>query len=273
MMYSAYKLNNQGDNIQPWRTPFPIWNQSAIPCPVLTVASWPAYRFLKRWVRWFGIPITLSIFHSLLWSTQGFGIANKAEIDVFLELSCFFDDPADVGNLTSGCSAFSKTSLNFYAEYIMWNARMDEAQAGIKILGEISITSDMKMTLPLWQKAKNNLRDSWWNWKRRVKTLAKNPTFRKLISCHWVPSLHGKRWGNNGNSETLYFWGVFKITADGDCSHEIERCLLLGRKAITNLDSILKSRDITLPTKVCLIKVMVFPGVIYRYEILTLSTE
>ena len=55
----------------------------------------------------------------------------------------------------------------------------------------------------------------------------------------------------------------FKITADGDCSHEIERCLLLGRKAMTNLDSILKSRDITLPTKVCLVKAMVFPGIMY----------
>ena len=62
MMYSAYKLNKQGDNIQPWRTPFPIWNQSVIPYPVLTVASWPAYRFLRRQVRWSGIPISLRIF-------------------------------------------------------------------------------------------------------------------------------------------------------------------------------------------------------------------
>ena len=64
MMYSAYKLNKQGDNIQPWRTPFPIWNQSVGPCLVLTVASWPAYRFLKRQVRWPGIPISFRIFHS-----------------------------------------------------------------------------------------------------------------------------------------------------------------------------------------------------------------
>ena len=56
MMYSAYKLNKQGDNIQPWRTPFPICNQSVVPCLVLTVASWPAYRFLRRQVRWSGIP-------------------------------------------------------------------------------------------------------------------------------------------------------------------------------------------------------------------------
>ena len=56
MMYSALKLNKQGDNIQPWHTPFPIWNQSVVPCLVLTVAPWPAYRFLKRQVKWSGIP-------------------------------------------------------------------------------------------------------------------------------------------------------------------------------------------------------------------------
>ena len=60
-MYSAYKLIKQGDNIQPWCTPFPIWNQSIIPCLVLTVASWPTYRFLRRQVRWSGIPISLRI--------------------------------------------------------------------------------------------------------------------------------------------------------------------------------------------------------------------
>ena len=70
MMYSTYKLNKQGDHIQPWHTPFPIWNQSVVPYPVLTVASWPAYRFLRRQVRWSGIPISWRIFHSLLWSTQ-----------------------------------------------------------------------------------------------------------------------------------------------------------------------------------------------------------
>ena len=70
MMYSAYKLKKQDDNIQPWCTPFLIWNQSVGPCPGLTVASWPAYRFLKRQVRWSDIPISFRIFHSLLWSTQ-----------------------------------------------------------------------------------------------------------------------------------------------------------------------------------------------------------
>ena len=73
------------------------------------------------------------------------------------------------------------------------------------------------------------------------------------------------RWGNNGNSDRLYFLGL-QITADGDCSHEIKRCLLLGRKALTNLDSILKSRDTTLPTKVRIVKAMIFPVVMYGYE-------
>ena len=73
------------------------------------------------------------------------------------------------------------------------------------------------------------------------------------------------RWRNNGNSERLYFGGS-KITADGNCSHEIKRRLLLGRKVMTNLDSLLKSRDITLPTKVRLVKAMVIPVVMYGGE-------
>ena len=72
-------------------------------------------------------------------------------------------------------------------------------------------------------------------------------------------------WGNNGNSDRFYFLGS-KVKADGDCSHEIKRSLLLGRKAMTNLDSILKSRDITLPTKVRLVKAMVFPVAMYGCE-------
>ena len=114
-MYSAYKLNKQGDNIQPWRTPFPIWNQSVVPCPVLTIASWPAYRFLKRQVRSSGIPISFRIFQFIVIHTvKGFGIVNKAQIDVFLELSCFFFDPVHVSNLISVSSAFSKSNLNVW---------------------------------------------------------------------------------------------------------------------------------------------------------------
>ena len=74
----------------------------------------------------------------------------------------------------------------------------------------------------------------------------------------------GNRWGNSGNRDFI-FWGS-KITADGDCSHEIKRCLLLGRKVMSNLDSILKSRDITLTTKIHLVKAIVFPVVMYGCE-------
>ena len=70
MMYLAYMLNKQGDNTQPWCTPFPIWNQSIVPCPVLTVASWTPYWFIRRQVGWPDIPISWRTFHSLLWSTQ-----------------------------------------------------------------------------------------------------------------------------------------------------------------------------------------------------------
>ena len=79
-----------------------------------------------------------------------------------------------------------------------------------------------------------------------------------ILSHHFM----GNRWGNSGNSIRLYFLGS-KITVDGDWSHEIKRCLLLGRKVMANLDSILKSRDITLPTKVRLVKAVVFPVVMY----------
>ena len=85
---------------------------------------------------------------------------------------------------------------------------------------------------------------------------------------HGIRSHHcmGNRWGNSGNSVRLFIFGGSKITADGDCSHEIKRLLLLGRKVMTNLDSIFKSRDITLPTKVYLVKAMVFPVVMYGCE-------
>ena len=72
-------------------------------------------------------------------------------------------------------------------------------------------------------------------------------------------------WRNNGNSDRLYFLGL-QNNSDGDCGHEIKRCLLLGRKAMTNLDSILKSRDMSLPTKIHLVKAMAFPVLMYGFE-------
>ena len=85
----------------------------------------------------------------------------------------------------------------------------------------------------------------------------------KIMARHFMAN----RWGNSGNSDRLYFGRLQnQITADGDCSHEIKRCLLFGRKVMTNLDSILKSSNITLPTKVHLVKVMAFPVVMFGCE-------
>ena len=114
MMYPAYKLNKQGDNIQPWHNLFPIWNQSVVPCPVLLLLDLHTdFSGSKSGGLVFPSP---EEFFTICCDphSQRLGIINKAEVDVFLELSCFFYDPADVGNLISGSSAFSKSSLNFH---------------------------------------------------------------------------------------------------------------------------------------------------------------
>ena len=128
--------------------------------------------------------------------------------------------------------------------------------------GEISITSDMQMTPTLWQKVKKNQRLLMKLKGEGEKVgLKLNIQKTKIMASGPITS-----WEIDGETvETVsdfIFWGS-KITADGDCSHEIKRCLLLGRKVMTNLDSIFKSRDITLPTKVHLVKALVFPVVMY----------
>ena len=111
----------------------------------------------------------------------------------------------------------------------------------------------------LWQKVKKNQRTSWWKWKRREIGLKLNIQKTKIMASGPITS-----WEID-TVETVsdFIFLGSKITADGDCSHEIKRRLLLERKVMTNLDSILKSRDITLPTKVYLVKAMVFPVVMY----------
>ena len=100
MMYSAYKLNKQDDNIQPLCIPFPIWNQSVFTCSVLTVSSWPAYRLLRRQVMWSGIPISKNFPQFLvIHPVKSFSIVNEAEVDVFLELPCFLHHSTNVGSL------------------------------------------------------------------------------------------------------------------------------------------------------------------------------
>ena len=97
-------------------TPFPIWNQLVILCLVLTVASWPTYKFFRRQVKWSGTPISSSTFQFIvIHRVKGFSVVNEAEVDFFfLEFPCFYYDPADFGNLFFGSSAFSKSSLNIW---------------------------------------------------------------------------------------------------------------------------------------------------------------
>ena len=135
----------------------------------------------------------------------------------------------------------------------------------LSLLGEILIISDMQMTSPLRQKAKKLK-----NLLMKVKEESQKAGLRlniqkmKIIASSPITS-----WQIDGETvETVsdFVFRGFKITADGDCSHEIKRCMLFGRKVMTNLDSIFKSRDITLATKVHLIKAMVFPVVMYACE-------
>ena len=133
-----------------------------------------------------------------------------------------------------------------------------------RLLGEISITSDMQMTPSLWQNTKRNWKTSWW--KRRVTKAGLKLNIEKTKIMAFSPMTSWQIDGETVETVTDFIFLGSKITEDGDCSHEIKRCLLLGRKAMTNLDSILKSRDTALPAKVHLGKAVVFPMVMYGCE-------
>ena len=156
--------------------------------------------------------------------------------------------------------------FNLYAEYVMRNVGLEEAQLESRLLGEISITSDMQMTPPLWQK--EELKSLLMKVKEDSEkvVLKLNIQKTKIMASGPITS-----WQIDGETVADSIFLGSKITSDGDCSHEIKRCLLLGRKVMTNLDSILKSRDITLPTKDRLVKAMVFPVVMYGCESWTIK--
>ena len=142
----------------------------------------------------------------------------------------------------------------------MQNTRLDEAQAGIKIarrnINNLRYTDDTTLKAESEEELKSLL--------MKVKEGGENVGLKlniqktKIIASSPITS-----WEIDGEPVVDFILRGSKITADGDCSHEIKRCLLLGRKVMTNLDTIFKSRDITLPTKVCLVKAMIFPVVMY----------
>ena len=156
--------------------------------------------------------------------------------------------------------------FNLYAKYIMRNAGLKEAQAGINFAGRNINNLRYPDDTTLMAESEEELKSLLMKVKEESEKvgLKLNIQKAKIMASGPITS-----WEIDGETvETVsdfIFWGS-KITADGDCSHEIKRRLLLGRKGITNLDSIFKSRDITLPTKVRLVKAMVFPLVMYGCE-------
>ena len=131
-----------------------------------------------------------------------------------------------------------------------------------RLLGEISITSDMQMTNDTTLMAESEeLKSLLMKVKEESEKVGLKLNIQKTKIMASGPITSWQTEGETVETVTDFIFGGSKITADGDCSHEIKRCLLLGRKVMANLDSILKSRDITLPTKLYLVKAMVFPGV------------
>ena len=127
------------------------------------------------------------------------------------------------------------------------------------------------MTPPLWQKGEEELKSLLMKVKEESEKVALKVNIQKTKIMASGPMTSWEIDQETVETVADFSFMVSKITADGDCSHEIKRCLLLGRKVMTNLDSILKSRDITLPTKVPLVRAMVFPVVMYGCESLTIK--
>ena len=153
----------------------------------------------------------------------------------------------------------------------MRNTGLEEAQAGIKTawrnISNLRYTDDTT----LMAESEEELKGLFLKVREESEKVGLKLNIQKTkIMASGSHRFMANRWGNSGNSDRFYFGGS-KITADGYCSHEIKWCLLLGRKFMTNLDSILKSRDITLPIKIHLVKAMVFPVVMFGCESWTIK--
>ena len=162
-----------------------------------------------------------------------------------------------------GCT-LSPCLFNFYAEYIMRNAGLEEAQAGIQIARRNINNLRYADNTTLRAKSEEELKSLLMKVKEESEKVGLKFYIQKMKIISSGPITSWEIDGETVETVSDFIFGGSKITADGDCTHEIKRHLLLGRKVMTNLDSILKSRDITLPTKVHLsVKAMVFPVVMY----------
>ena len=160
----------------------------------------------------------------------------------------------------------SPSLFNLYAEYIMRNAGLEETQAGIKIVGKNINNLIYADDMTLREETEKGLKSSLMKVKEESEKVGLKLNIQKTKIMASGPITSWQIDGETVETVTDFILGGSKIRADVDCSHEIKRQLLLGRKVMTNLDSILKRRDITLPTKVHLVKAMVFPVVMYGYE-------
>ena len=153
--------------------------------------------------------------------------------------------------------------FNLYAEYCIQNAGQDEAQAGIKIARRNTNNLTYADDTPFMAESEEELKSLLMKVKEESEKVGLKLNIQKTKTMASGPITSWEIDGETVEIVSYFILGGSKITADGDYSHEIKRCLLIGRKVMTNLESILKSRGITLPTKVCLVKAMVFPVVMY----------
>src|SRR5574342_555646 len=165
----------------------------------------------------------------------------------------------------SGC-ILSPCLFNLYAEYIMRNAGLKEAQAEIKIAGRNIDNLKYADDTTLMAESEEELKSLLMKVKEESEKAGLKLNIQKMMIMASSPITPWEIDGETVETVSHFIFLGSKITTDGDCSHEIKRRLLLGRKVMTNLDSILKRRDITLPTKVCLVKAMIFPVVMYGCE-------
>ena len=169
-----------------------------------------------------------------------------------------------------GC-ILSPCLFNLHAEYIMRNAGLDEAQAGIKIAGRNINNLRHADDITLMTESKDELKTFLMKVKEESETPGLKLNIQKTNTVASGPITPWEIYGETVKAVTDFIFGGSKITADGDCSHKIKKYLLLGKEAMTNLDSIFKSRGITLPTKVHLVKAIVFTVVMYGCESWTMK--
>ena len=163
-----------------------------------------------------------------------------------------------------GC-ILSPCLFNFYAEYIMRNAGLEETQAETKIAGRNINHLRYADDTTLMAESEEKLKSLLMKVKEESENVGLKLNIQKMKIMASDPITSWEIDGETVGTVSDFILGGSKITADGDCSHEIKRCLLLGRKVMTNLDSLFKSKDITLPTKVHLVKAMVFPVVMHGW--------